>query len=104
MPGRIFIRDVQQATTGIPKIVVERVVHHHPDEAAHDDRRVDIDARAFALALAYVAAEEFINAADKLIEEHLRELMLLERRMEQQSLKVGIVFVVGKSSQRERFE
>jgi hypothetical protein len=39
------------ATRGIPQIVVERVVHHHPDEAAHHDGGIDFDQRSFALAL-----------------------------------------------------
>ena len=104
MPGCVFIRDVQQATTRIPKIVVKRVVHDHSDEATHDDRRIDVDERAFALTLADVAAEEFVNAPHKLVEEHLRELVFFERRMQQQTLKIGIVFVVRESSEGERFE
>src|SRR5262245_53969499 len=46
---RVFVRDVQQATIWIPEIVVERVVHHHADEAAHHDRRIDFDKRSVAL-------------------------------------------------------
>jgi len=104
MPRRLFIRYVEQATARIPQVVVKRMVHDHPDEAAHDDRRIDIDKRAFALALPYVTPQKLVNAPHELIEKHLRELVFLERRMKQESLKFGIVFVVIEGAERESFE
>src|SRR5919106_4559128 len=104
MPRRLFVRNVEQATARIPQVVVKRVVHNHPDEATHDDRRIDIDERAFALALPYVTAQELVNAPHELIEKHLREFVFLERRMEQESLKLGIVFVMVEGTERECLE
>ena len=104
MPGRVFIRDAQQAPVRIPKIVVERVVHHHSDEATHNDRGVDVDEGAFTLALTNVASEKLVDPFDELIDEHLRELVFFERRVQQQTLKLRIVFVVVESAERERFE
>src|SRR5215208_1792650 len=89
-----FVGDVQQTTIWIPEIVVERVVHHHADEAAHHDGRIDLDERSVPLSLADVPAQKLVNVSHKFIEEHLRELMLFECRVEQQALKLRIVFVM----------
>jgi hypothetical protein len=104
MPRRFFVRNVEQATARIPQVVIKRMVHDHPDEAAHDDRGIDIDEGTFALALPYVTAEKLVDAPYELVEEHLRELVFLERRVQQQSLKLGVVFVVVEGAERERFE
>ena len=101
---RTLVRDVQQATFRVPKIVVERVVHHHADEATHDDRRIHFDQRSLALSLANVCAEKLINASNKLVEEHLRELVFLECRVKQQTLKLRIVLVVIQSAECERLK
>src|SRR5215217_3319836 len=53
-----FVGDVQQLTAWVPKIVVERLVHHHADKTTHHDRRIDFDKSTFALSLADVAAEK----------------------------------------------
>jgi len=71
MRGRVFIREIEQTTIWIPKIVVERVVHHHADKAAHHDRGIDFDKRSVALPFANVAAEKVVNVPHDLIEEHL---------------------------------
>ena len=100
----LFVRDVQQATFRVPKIVVERVVHHHADEATHDDRRIHFDQRSFALSFANVCAEKFINPTHKLVEEHLREFVFFECGVEQQPLKLRIVFVVVECAEGERLK
>src|SRR5215213_10313544 len=104
MFGRTLVGDVQQTTFRVPKIVVERVVHHHADEAAHDDRGIDFDQRALALTLANVTAKKVINTTDKLLEEHLRQLVFFERRVEQQTLKLRIVFVMIERTESERLK
>ena len=80
------------------------MVHDHSDKATHDDRRIDIDECAFTLTLPYVTAQELVNSPHELIEEHLCELVFLERRVKEESLKLGIVFVVVESAERESFE
>jgi hypothetical protein len=77
------------------------VVHHHADEAAHHDRRIDLDERSLALSVAYVTAQKLVNVSHKLIEEHLRKLVLLECRVEQQTLKLRIVFVMVEGAECE---
>src|SRR5215208_2780241 len=79
MLRRTLVGDVQQATFRVPKIVVERVVQHHADEAANHDRGINFDQGTLALALANVAAKKVINSTHKLLEEHLRELVFFER-------------------------
>jgi hypothetical protein len=80
------------------------MMHDHPDEGAHDNSGIDIDERTFALALAYVTAEELVDAPYELVEEHLRQFVFLERRVQQQSLKLGIVFVMVECAKREGLE
>jgi hypothetical protein len=104
MPRRFFVRNVEQAAARIPQVVVKRMVHDHTDKAADDDRGIDIDKRTVALAPAYVVAQKLVNTQHELIEEHLRELVFFERRVQQQSLKLGIVFVVVECAAREGFE
>lgn len=99
-----FVRDIQQPVFRVPKIVIQRVVHHHADEAADDDRRIDLDERAVALPFAQVGAEKLVNLQNKLVEEHLRQLVLFERRVEQQTLKLRIAVVVIERAERKRFK
>src|SRR6185369_5908678 len=80
------------------------MVHHHSDEAAHDDRGIHLDERSLALSLADVAAKKLVHATHKFVEKHLRELVLLECGVEQQTLKVRIVFVVIQSAECQRLE
>src|SRR6185369_17819369 len=70
----------------------------------HHNRRIDIDERSVALSLTNVATQKLVNVAHDLIEEHLRELMLLERRVEQQPLKLRILFVMIQRAECERLE
>ena len=83
MLRRTLVGDVQQAAIRIPKIIVERVVHHHADKRAHHDRRIDVDQRTFALSLAEIGAEKFVNVTNKLVEKHLRQFVFLECRVKQ---------------------
>src|SRR6185503_10269990 len=99
-----FVGDVQQTAFRIPKIVVERMMHHHSDEAAHDNRRIHLDKRSLALSLTDVAAKELVHTTHKLVEEHLRELVLLERGVEQQSLKLRIVLVMIQRTECQRLK
>ncbi len=80
------------------------MVHHHADEAADHDRRIDVYEHSVALSLTNVAAQKLINVPHDLIEEHLRELVLLECRIEQQSLKLRILFVMLQCAECERLE
>ncbi len=104
MFGRALVRDVQQAAFRVPKIVVERVVHHHAYEAAHHDRGINFDEGTFALSLANVTSKKVVDATNKLVEEHLRQFMLFEGGVEQQPLKLRIVFVVIESAESERLK
>ena len=63
-----LVGDIHQPPRGVPEIVVQRVVHHHPDEAAHHDRGIHLDQRTVALALKQVTTKEFINAPHELVE------------------------------------
>src|SRR5689334_23832702 len=63
---RGFVRNVQQAPIRVPKIVVERVMQDHAQEATHHDCRIDFDKRTLALSFANVAAQKFINRTHKL--------------------------------------
>src|ERR1051325_5010613 len=101
---RVLVRDVQQAAFRVPKIVVERVVHHHADETTNHDRGIHFDQGALALTLVNIAAEKFINSTNKLVEEHLRKLVLVEGGVEQQPLKVRVLFVVVECSESERLK
>ena len=97
----VLVREVQQTTIAIPKIVVQRVVHHHADKAAHHDRRIDLDKRSVALAFTNVAAEKVVNVPHDPIEEHLGELVFLERGIKQQPLKLRIMFVMVERAECE---
>ena len=58
-------------------------MHHHPDKRAHDYRRIDLDESSFALSFANVTAEKVVDAKNKLVKKHLRQLVLLERGVKQ---------------------
>src|SRR5829696_8154196 len=75
---RTLVADVQQATIRVPKIVVERLVHHHADKATHHDRGIDFRESSVALSLADVSAEKLVDATHILVEEHFRELVFFE--------------------------
>ena len=78
MFGSAFIGDVQQAAFGIPKVVVERVVHHHADERANDQGRINFDKGTVLLSLANVVTEELIELEDNLVEKHLCQFVFLQ--------------------------
>src|SRR5215212_11984591 len=83
MSCRTLVGDVQQTTFRVPKIVVERVVHHHTDKTADHDRRIHFDQGALALSLVNVTAKKVVNSTNKLFEEHLRQLVLFKCGVEQ---------------------
>ena len=89
---------------GIPKIVVERVVHHHADERSARRSPDPFRSTLLHVVARECSAEKLVNSPDKLVEEHLRELVLLECGVKQQSLKVGIVFVVFERTESERLK
>ena len=69
-------------------------MNNHADESAHNDRRPNIDDCAFPLSLAEVITQRLIDTTDKLFPKHLGQLVFFQGRMQQQSLKLRILFVV----------
>ncbi len=79
-------------------------MHDHADESAHDNFRFDVNKCPIALTLANVTAEKLVNPQNKLFPKHSRQLVLFQRRMQQQTLKLRIAFVLFQSMQRQPLE
>src|SRR6185503_1771378 len=54
-----------------------------------------------ALTLGDVSTEQFVNAPNEFFEKHFRQFVPLERRIEQQTLKVRIQFVMLERTEGE---
>ena len=99
--GRGLIGNLQQPPFAVPKVIVQRVMDHHADEGAHDDRRLNLYHGTVTLPLAYVGAQKFVNPVHEFFPEHLCQLVILQRRMQQQSLELRIKLVLFQRIERQ---
>src|ERR1043166_1229542 len=77
------------------------MMNDHANERADDNCRIYIDQGPVALSLSDITAEQFVNAANKLLKKHFRQFMSLECGMKQEALKFRIAFVMLQRAQSQ---
>src|SRR6185369_13406377 len=80
------------------------MVHHHSNKRTNDNVWVHLDERSLFLSFPYVPSEKLVHAEHKLLEKHLRQLVFLKCRVQQETLEVGIVLVMLERSKCEPFK
>src|SRR5882724_12887379 len=80
------------------------MVNDHADESAYYDSWIHRNHRAVALSLSNIVPKQLVDSPHKLLKKHLRQLVSLESGVQQQTLKLGIAFVVLERAHRQSFK
>ena len=75
------------------------MMNEHSDKRADDDARFNLAKRAVFLSLADIAAQKVVNVCYKSFKKDLRQLVSFERRMQHQTQKIRILFMMIKRVQ-----
>src|SRR5438270_403821 len=79
-------------------------MYDHACKGAYDYNGVNVSERAVALALAHIAAQEFIQVCDDSFPEHLGELVTFERGVCEQSKEFRVLLVMKHHAKRKCLE
>src|SRR5882724_6303183 len=80
------------------------MMNNHTDEGAHHNGGFNFNHGAVALSLIYVSAQKFVKRTHISLPEHLCEFVPLERGMQQQPVKLCVVFMMFESGKCKAFE